>query len=163
MADVLAPVPAGILHFTDVLEIQSEVAHIVPPSPTVGERCTVPKFVPITVSVSDADDGPFSGSTCDITGVSNVNAPALVPTIAEMVMNSDCLTPLELCAVWTAQRIAVIELQVVVAQTELPAIADPERSDVAKERPWIVTETPVLGETLTASLPDTTGASNVNR
>jgi hypothetical protein len=81
--------PAPPEHFTALVDIQSEVAHVAVESAVLAVKSDTPKFNPRTVTDADPEKGAFL-NTADATGVSNVIWPMEVPTnepiVTEMIL-----------------------------------------------------------------------------
>jgi hypothetical protein len=160
---VCVPTPTRVLkQMMEESVVQTDVVHAVFPTKTVGVTSYSPKFVPSSVTLEKKLVAIFGGSNFVMTGASNVNHCAFVPTTADTETVTRCPLP---APDGNLQSIVEVVVQVAVAQRVLEMVVEGVVLLIAKFVPWTVRYSSfdiARGPLIETGL-ETTGASNVKR
>lgn len=156
--DSRVPAPAGAMQLKADRAVQLTVAQLVRPTRTETLKSTIPKFVPITLSVAAPVVGMFGRSWNVTTGGSYEKRVPAVPTCSEIERVTYNCDPEP---VGEVQATEVLVVQVVLAQIWGPILAVAVTSKVAKLAPLSVTGMVALGAALLGFTVVTMGAPYV--
>jgi hypothetical protein len=150
-----APLLTGVLHVTEVPEVQIEVEHVAIPTWPDGVGSLKPKLLPENVITAPVVEGPLIPLTV-ATGASKLNTANCVPT-------DDMSITFEASAIPNPGSIAQVtrveDIQVAVVQSVDPIFADNVRSTEPKLTPIkVMLSPPELGE-FTPKVCEITGES----